>query len=222
MEFQIFDLGVLDYWKSRRFQKEVFSSVEAGVISSALIILRHYPVITMGRLADKKNVLIPLGQLEKEGIQLYQSERGGDVTYHGPGQLTVYPICNLEYFKKDLHWYLRALEEAVIRCVAGFGIRGRRKDGLPGVWVGERKLCSVGIAVSRWITFHGLSVNIKEDDLSHFSLIRPCGLDIEMTSMESELRSGIEIESVKESLIHWLRESLSAGRETAPCVLSRR
>ncbi|MBU3958478.1 MAG: lipoyl(octanoyl) transferase LipB [Candidatus Omnitrophica bacterium] len=205
MEFKVFDLGLVQYQKALQLQKELLSSVKTGLLKSALILCRHYPVITLGRIADKKNILVAESELKARGIQLYDSERGGDVTYHGPGQLTVYPVFNLQYFQKDIHLFLRQLEEVAIGLLSDFGIKADRLSGLTGVWVGKQKIASIGIAIKNWITFHGSSINIKKNDLDNFSLIRPCGMDIEMTSLETVLGRDIEIDHLKESLVHKLR-----------------
>jgi len=200
MDLKIFDLGLVDFSESWQFQKEVFSRVKDNTFDSALVFCQHNPVITLGRNSSKDNILAKEEELENKGIKLFEVERGGDVTYHGPGQLTVYPIFNLNLLKKDLNWFLRSLEEVVLGLLADFGIEAERRPGLTGVWVQGKKLASIGIAVKNWITYHGLTVNIKEDDLANFSLIRPCGMDIMMTSLESVLGRSIESSQIKETL----------------------
>ena len=140
-------------------------------------------------------------ELKAKGVEIFQIERGGDVTYHGPGQLTAYPIFNLNYLKKDIHLFLRQLEKVVIDLLSDFGVMGLRQPGLTGVWVNKNKIVSIGIAIKNWITFHGLSINVKKDDLNGFRMIKPCGLDIEMTSLEIETGRDIGIETIKENLI---------------------
>lgn len=193
---EIFDLGLIDYWPALLVQQEAFKAVKAGYLKSALIICRHYPAITLGRQAAKSNILIPEAELTDKGISVYQVERGGDVTYHGPGQLVIYPVLNLADYKKDIHWFLRQCEEAAINLLANFGVQGERIVGKTGVWVDGEKICSIGIAIRNWITFHGLSINIKQDDLANFSLIRACGMDIKMTSLETILGRNIEITDI--------------------------
>lgn len=207
MEFKVFDLGLVEYKKAWDFQKEIFSAVKNNRLTRALILCQHYPVITIGRTADRKNILFSEQELSAKGIRTYEIERGGDVTYHGPGQLVVYPIFNLSYFKRDIHLFLRKLEEIAIQILSVFGISGARKTGLSGVWVGESKIASIGIAIKNWITYHGLALNIKSDDLINFSLIRPCGRDIIMTSLESLLKRKIGIERIKEMMVgRWLND----------------
>jgi lipoate-protein ligase B len=208
MDFKIFDLGFVDFKKAWQFQKEIFTEVKNGYLTSALLVCRHYPVITLGRLGKKENILVSEYELKKREIQIYQIERGGDVTYHGPGQITVYPIFNLNYLKKDIHLFLRRLEDIVIRLLSDIGIMALRFPGLTGVWVGPspQKIASVGIAIKNWITFHGLSINIKNNDLDNFSLIRPCGMDIKMTSLETVLDKDIELDTVKNNLIEKIKD----------------
>jgi lipoate-protein ligase B len=200
MEFKSFDLGLVDFERAWDFQKEVFQKVKNNELPAGLIICRHYPVITMARNAVRKNVLATNEELQAKKISLFQIERGGDVTYHGPGQLVIYPIVNLSRLKKDIHLFLRNLEEVAIQALRNFSIKAQRKKGFTGVWVGDAKIASIGIAIKNWITFHGLSLNIERQDLKNFSLIRPCGLDIMMTSMETVLDKRLPIDEVKPSI----------------------
>jgi len=201
MEFKLFDLGLIEFEQAWRFQKAVFAQVKEGSLASALILCQHYPVITLGRLSDKRNILASQDELKAKGVGIFQIERGGDVTYHGPGQLIAYPVFNLQLFKKDIHLFLRRLEEVAIDLLSDFGVTGLREPGLTGVWVHKSKIASIGIAIKNWINFHGLSINIKKDDLSGFRMVKPCGMDIEMTSLEVETGRDIGIETIKENLI---------------------
>jgi len=201
MGLKIIDLGLVDFNEAWAKQRELFKDVLAGSPDNALLICRHLPVITLGRSAKKINILVSLEKLRSKGIAVYEVSRGGDVTYHGPGQLTVYPILNLNLFRKDIHWFLRLLEGWIISYLTEFGITGERINGLTGVWVGKSKLASIGISVKNWITLHGFSINIKNDDLKNFSLIKPCGMDIMMTSVESESAKTISMELAKARLI---------------------
>lgn len=198
---RIFDLGLIDFRQGFYFQEKVFEEVKNGSYNAALILCQHYPVITTGRLAEKNNILANEIYLKEKGIDVIQACRGGSVTYHGEGQLVAYPIINLNYFKKDIHWFLRNLEEVIISTLFEFGISGKRRQFLTGVWVENRKIASIGIAIKKWVTFHGLSINVKKNDLGNFSLIRPCGMDVEMTSMESVLGSEINITDVRQALL---------------------
>jgi len=207
MEFRIFNFGLVDFKKAWQFQKEIFKEIKNDYFNAALILCRHYPVITVGRQGSQENIKVSVPELKNRGIQLYEVERGGDVTYHGPGQLIAYPVFNLNYFKKDIHLFLRQLEELIIDLLSDFGINGLRYKGLTGVWIDKQKIASIGIAIRNWITFHGLSINVKKDDLDNFSLIKPCGMDIEMTSLESVLNRGVEMDNIKNNLIQKFRES---------------
>ena len=206
MEFKVFDLGLADFAKAQAWQKKIFEEVRTGLLPSALILCQHYPVITLGRSAAKENLKVPEAELRNKGIQIYAIERGGDVTYHGPGQIVAYPIFNLGYLKKDIHLFLRQLEEVAIDFLSDFGIHGKRYSGLTGAWVDKQKIASIGIAIRHWITFHGLSINIKKDDLDNFCLIRPCGMDIEMTSLETVLGKNMAIDNLKQNLIRKFKE----------------
>jgi lipoate-protein ligase B len=211
MRLETFDLGLSEYQKAWDLQKEVFLRLKNGSLNKGLILCQHQPVITLGRNADRKNILVSEEELKSRGIQIFEIERGGDVTYHGPGQLTIYPLFNLEYFKKDIHLYLRNLEGIVIDLLSDFGIKAQRKPDFTGVWVEGKKIASIGIAIRNWITFHGLSINIKENDLQNFRLIRPCGMDIEMTSLETVLGRPVDIDEIKKSLVARFRETMPSS-----------
>jgi lipoate-protein ligase B len=211
MDCQIFDLGLADYKRSWQFQKDIFLEVKSGLYPFAIILCQHRPVITLGRLAKRKNILASDEELQAKGIKVWEVERGGEVTYHGPGQLTVYPIFNLRYLQKDIHWFLRQLEKAVILSLADFGVSAGQCVGRTGVWWRDKKIASIGIAVKNWISFHGLSLNVKSGDLANFRLIRPCGLDIQMVSLEYAAGRAIEISEIKVSLLDKLKQILRAG-----------
>ena len=219
MQFEIFDLDLINFRSAWDFQREIFLRVKNGEISSALILCRHYPVITLGRSAHKDNILITDRELKNKGIEIYNIERGGDVTYHGPGQLTVYPIFDLHYFKRDIHRFLRHLEDIVINLLSDFGVKAIQYPGLTGVWVGSQKIASLGIAIKNWISFHGLSINIKADDLENFRMLKPCGMDIQMTSLESILCRDIKMENIKDNLIQKFRNrfTVDSVQFTAQC-----
>ncbi|MBM3244443.1 MAG: lipoyl(octanoyl) transferase LipB [Candidatus Omnitrophica bacterium] len=208
MELKLYDLGLVDYLPAYEFQKKILSDIKNGFLCSALVVCRHNPVITLGRTADRNNILSLRGAEGDEAISIpiVETERGGDVTYHGPGQLIVYPIFNLALLKKDIHWFLRFLEGVIIDFLLDFGISSERVPGKTGVWIKGKKIASIGISIRNWITFHGLSLNVLENDLANFGTIRPCGMDIEMASMEGVLGHRIEIEEVKQCLISKFQE----------------
>lgn len=205
MQFEIFDLGLVDFKKAWECQKEIFNAVKNGLFESGLIFCRHYPAFTLGRSANKKNILISEEELKIRGISVYEIERGGDVTYHGPGQIIAYPIFNLNYLKKDIYLFLRNLEQIIIDLLSDLGIKANRRSGLTGVWINKQKIASIGIAIKNWITFHGLSINVRKNDLDNFRLIRPCGMDIEITCLETILAKEIEMGVLKENLINKFR-----------------
>lgn len=205
----IFDLGLVDFKEAWDFQKKAFNDVKNGKIKLAFILCQHNPVITLGRQASIKNILIPETELKNKGIEVYAVERGGDATYHGPGQLMFYPVLNLNYFKRDIHIFLRNLESIAMQTFSEFSVATQRIKGRTGVWFKDKKIASIGIAIKNWITYHGLAMNIKEDDLSNFSLIRPCGMDIMMTSLETCSGEKISVLDIKKILTRRLQNAES-------------
>lgn len=199
--FSVLDLGLIDYQECLLLQRDLSGRIFEGEGQSSLILCRHNPVITLGRSAKRENILSP-EKLVSLGVGVIDTNRGGDVTLHFPGQLVIYPVFDLRVFGRDIGCFLRKLEQAVILLLEDYGIAARREAGLAGVWVGERKIASIGIAVSRWITTHGLSLNVS-GGLDLFSLIRPCGRDIMMTSVEKESRvkAGVSMDEVKDKAI---------------------
>lgn len=202
MRFETIDLGLVSFKEAEEIQRQAFKALLCAKkdVRPKLIFCRHYPVITFGRRSSKVNILACDEELGERGIPIHRAERGGDVTYHGPGQLIAYPVFDLKIWKKDIHLFLRKLEEAVINLMLQFGIPATRVLDLTGVWVEGKKISSIGIAIRHWITFHGLSINVKKDDLPNFRLVRPCGLDVEMTAMEKELDTELEIDDIKDCL----------------------
>jgi len=179
--------GLTDYTEAWELQRQLATQRAAGDLADdVLLLLEHPRVITLGRSSSESNVLVSPDLLRKRGVEVHEVERGGDVTYHGPGQLVGYPIIDLALHKQDLHWYLRQLEEVLIRGLTAFGIVGRRVEGYTGVWVEDRKIASIGVHVTRWVTYHGFALNANTD-LADFDLIVPCGIDaVQMTSIEKE------------------------------------
>ncbi|TAM43749.1 lipoyl(octanoyl) transferase, partial [bacterium] len=169
MNLKVIDLGLVDYLEAWNIQKDTLAKVIEGKLDSALIICRHYPVITLGRSASRDSLRFSKEVIHGRGVKLYNVERGGDATYHGPGQLTVYPLLNLGYFKRDIDWFLRELESLVISSLADLNLRVYRVDAFTGAWMGNKKIASIGIAIKHWVTYHGLSINIKRDDLANFA-----------------------------------------------------
>jgi lipoate-protein ligase B len=204
---QLLDLGTREFGEVWALQRELVGQRQRDEIPDTLVLVEHPHVITLGRGTHRENVLAP------GDTPLFEIERGGDVTYHGPGQLVGYPIFLLRQEERDLHVYLRNLEEALIRAVGRFGIPGERKEGWTGVWTGggARKLASIGVAVKRWVTLHGFALNVSTD-LGRFAAINPCGLEATtMGSMESVLGRPVSLEEVK-----------AATREELAAVFARR
>lgn len=187
----------ISYGDALRLQLDLHARCAAGEIPGALVLLEHQPVITMGVRAAEANVLVDEAALNAMGIELARTDRGGDVTYHGPGQLVGYPIVRLRELAGDLHAYLRMLEETVIVALSSFGLRGER-SGPAGVWVEGRKVCSIGVAVRKWVSYHGFALNVNPD-MSHFALINPCGLASEqITSIARLTGRAPEMSAVRE------------------------
>jgi lipoyl(octanoyl) transferase len=182
------DLGVRAYAEVLELQRTLARQRLAGeIIDDQLLLVEHEPVVTLGRGTRPESLPLTAAELSRRGIQQYEVERGGDVTFHGPGQLVGYPILNLREHREDLHWYLRTLEEALIRALDALGVRAERTPGLTGVWTRNRKIASIGIHVKQWVTYHGFALNVNTD-LSYFDLIVPCGIrDVTMTSVAMEL-----------------------------------
>jgi lipoate-protein ligase B len=197
----VLNLGLVDYKKAYKLQKHLASARKARKIDDLLLLLEHPPVITLGRGAKRENILASPETLSQEKIEVVEVDRGGDVTYHGPGQLVGYPIINLGNYDKDVHQNLRNLEEVLIRLLKEYNLEPFRKEGYTGVWIGDKKVASLGIKVSKWISYHGFSLNINPS-LRHFSLIRPCGLPPEkITSLKRLVKQEIDISQVSRKLI---------------------
>mgnify|MGYP005848816317 CR=1 FL=1 len=190
-------LGSIDYTSAWELQRRLVQQRREGTIPDTLLLLEHIPpVITLGRATQREHLLVTREQLQGLGIQLVETDRGGDITYHGPGQLVGYPILDLREHGRDVHRYLRRLEEAIIQALRHFGIEAHRKEGLTGVWVGEGKVAAIGIKVSHWMTMHGFALNICPN-LSHFDLIVPCGIhDKGVTSLQNLLGQEVTLQEV--------------------------
>jgi len=196
-------LGSMDYQAALELQLDYLEKRINGEINDTLIFLEHTPTITIGRNGNKDNLLISERILEQKKIKYYEVNRGGDITYHGPGQLVCYPIIDLKGHTKDVHKYLRTLEQIIIDVLLEFEIEARRIEGLTGVFVKNSKIASIGVGIKRWVTFHGLSLNINTD-LSYFDFIVPCGLNNNpVTSIKSwnKLQDEIDLSIVEDRLI---------------------
>ncbi len=195
-------LGRVTYAEGLTLQDELVAARRAGEIPDTLLLLEHPHVITLGSASDDSHVLLDEGERRLMGIELYETGRGGDVTYHGPGQLVGYPILDLKPDRKDLHRYIRDLEEVLIRVLATFGLHAHRKAGLTGVWAGEEKVAAIGVRVSSgWITSHGFALNVHTD-LSFFGAIVPCGIrDHGVTSMARLLGREVGLGEVEDAVV---------------------
>ena len=196
-QIDIHDLGKLLYKKTWNYQKELLKKRSNNEINDTLILVEHEPVFTLGKNADENHIL----QNCPDNIKTYHIERGGDVTYHGPGQLVGYPILDLRNYKKSISWYMRSLEQVIIDTLFDYNITANRKKGLTGVWCNNEKIAALGVRVSRWITMHGFSLNI-DPNLNHYKSIIPCGIfEHGVTSMSGVLNKTVDYEHVKKTII---------------------
>jgi len=213
-EVELEDLGLIDYKQCWDYQTKLFDATVQLKIQNRkfpdnsvstknhLIFCEHPHVYTLGKSGDLKNLLIDGQKRKEKNISFYKINRGGDITYHGPGQLVVYPILDLDYFFSDIHKYLRLLEETVILTLQDYGVFGQRLEGFTGVWVDDkkenpRKICAIGVKCSRWVTMHGIGFNINSN-LDYFKHIVPCGIeDKSVTSLQKETNQEIDMEELK-------------------------
>ena len=204
-------LGLVDYASALELQKERVAQRKAGAIPDTLILLEHPHVYTLGRNARQENILVSAEWLASRGAQVFHTDRGGDVTYHGPGQLVGYPILDLTRHRRDISWYMRSLEEVFIRTARDYGIEAGRSPGAAGVWVGNDKLAAMGVHLSRWVTSHGFALNVNTD-LRYFEWIVPCGLQGKgVTSLAKLLGHTVEMEEVTERVVEHFGEVFEAG-----------
>lgn len=187
-ELWVVDLGLRPYAEALELQRVVARArINGDVDQDVLLLVEHPPVITLGRSSKDAHLLANREQLRTRGVEVFEVERGGDVTFHGPGQLVGYPIIDLKRHKQDLHWYLRQVEELLIRALAEFGVQGERVAKYTGVWTKNRKIASIGVHARDWVTWHGFALNVGTQ-LSYFDLIVPCGIpEVTMTSLQREL-----------------------------------
>ena len=213
-------LGRVRYAEGLELQARLVKQRQAGTIPDTLLLLEHDPVFTLGRNARKENVLLADDALRERGFDVFESGRGGDVTYHGPGQVVGYPIMDLSPDRRDVHRYVRDLEEVMIRCCADDGIEAGRVEGLTGAWVGADKVGAIGVRISRWVTSHGFALNVSTD-LSAFDLIVPCGIKGRgVTSLERLLGRTIPLDEVMSKLAdHFaavFERTIETGTTAAP------
>jgi lipoyl(octanoyl) transferase len=200
-ELDYYDLGVIPYAEAWAFQQNIFNRRKEGKIRDSFIMLEHPHTYTLGKVAKREHLLLSNEELADKHISVFDIDRGGDITYHGPGQIVGYPIINLADWQKDSHKYLRTLEEIIIDTLKDYDVDSGRIEGLTGVWVGNRKIAAIGIKISSWITMHGFALNINTE-LDLFTGIIPCGItDKEVTSLQKETGRTIELLEVKENLL---------------------
>lgn len=202
--FKVYKLGKVSYRKALEIQLKLLEMRTNGEIGDTLLLLEHPPTFTIGRRGNMGNLLAAKNYLSKAGIHFEVISRGGDITYHGPGQLVGYPIMDLNGMGRDIHKYLRNLEETIILSLADFGIRGRRIKGITGVWTKWHKIASIGVGVRRWVTYHGFALNVNTD-LSYFDMIVPCGIEnVKMTSIQRWLgkKEYIDMPEAEDSIIN--------------------
>lgn len=216
------DLGLTGYGEAWALQKRVVAARKEGRIPDVLLLCEHAPVITLGRNASRKHLLASEHVLRQKNVELHESDRGGDVTYHGPGQIVGYPILNLSTIRRDVGWYVRSLEEVMIRATAEYGLVAGREEGKTGVWVKPaaeqeaEKLAAIGVHISRWVTSHGFAYNV-ETDLRYFDLIVPCGIaGRRATSLEKLLGRAVVAEEVAPRLVRQFGEVF--GLEMKPAT----
>ena len=187
-------LGRMAYGEALEVQNGVHQLRVAGRVPDVVITVEHDPVITIGRTGSSDNVLAPSEMLNREGIQIVRVDRGGDATYHGPGQLVAYPIVDLREYGRDIKAYVERLEQSAIRTLACFKVAAEQRAGFPGIWIGDRKIGSIGIAVRRWVSRHGVALNLAARS-DHFRMINPCGLGVEVTSLADHVEDPPSMEA---------------------------
>ena len=199
-ELEVRRLGRVPYARGLELQEQLVAERQAGRIPDQLLLLEHDPVFTLGRNARSENVLFPAEALRERGFEVFETGRGGDVTYHGPGQAVGYPILDLAHDRRDVHRYVRDLEQVMIRTCADYGLEASRVQGLTGTWLGDEKIGAIGVRIARWVTSHGFAFNVGTD-LSAFDLIVPCGIRGRgVTSLERQLGRPLPLEEVMDRI----------------------
>jgi len=206
----ITDLGLISWPDAYALQERLVAARKAGAIDDVFLLCEHPHVITLGRNASRANLLASENVLRQKGVELQSTNRGGDITYHGPGQIVGYPILDLNHIKRDVGWYVRTLEEVMIRAAGDFAVAAFRIPGKTGIWVQtgstEKKLAAIGVHISHWVTSHGFAFNVSTD-LRYFDLIVPCGIpDRKATSLEKLLHRGVSLDETKPRLTHHFAE----------------
>lgn len=207
-ELKVIDFKKLVEYKEGLKLQKLYEEKSLNSKTDFLLLLEHYPVITIGKSGNNLNILFNEDALKNKGVSVYHTDRGGDVTYHGPGQLVGYPILNLRYYKKDVKWYVKSLEEVLIKVLNEYGIKAEIIPKLIGVWVKNKKISSIGVRIRKWITTHGFALNVN-NDLTPFSYIIPCGIkDVDITSMKEVLNKEIDMKTLKKNIIKEFKSTL--------------
>jgi len=213
--WQLLDLGLMPYGTALDRQLALLDARIQDRIPDTLVLVEHPPVVTLGRAKTTANLRVTRDELRARGIEFFEISRGGDATYHGPGQLVGYPIFDLRHHGRDVLHYCRRVEAVLIGTLAGFGLAGRAVPGKAGVWVGERKIASLGISLRRWVTFHGFALNVGVD-LAGFEVIRPCGEEPEiMTSMAALLGHQLVMDAVRDRVAAEFARTFGFGESRA-------
>jgi len=206
-----YDLGIADYYKSLQLQNNLVSARIAGEVSDIILLLQHSPVLTIGVSGKEEDIIVSRDLLDNEGVSIFHTDRGGGITYHGPGQLTGYLIFDLKTRGKNIHQFVHNLEEVIIRTLDAFSIPAYVDPQYPGVWVGQDKICALGIRVTRWVTKHGFALNVNTD-LRYFNFIIPCGItDRQVTSMSQLLGHDVALEDVTSRILEQCAEVFNIG-----------
>ncbi len=211
-KLEVRELGRMPYGQAWDLQKSLAEQRKQGLISDQLLLVEHPHVLTLGRNGHMENVLVSPERLAQLGIEYHEINRGGDITYHGPGQVVGYPIVDLREWKRDVVAYVRSIEEVIIRTLRHFGVEGRRDPGATGVWVDDAKVCAIGVHISRWVTTHGFALNWTTD-LNYFGYIVPCGLARPVTSLE---KLGIRVD--RDTLHSTIVEEFASVFEFEPAL----
>ena len=210
----LLELGLEPYQRAWDLQHRIAEARQRDSIPDVLILLEHEPVITLGRRADEGNVLVTPQVLSEAGIEMYRVERGGDVTYHGPGQLVGYPIMRIADYGLGVGDYMHLLEEVMVRTLSDFGLVGTRRENIIGVWVGNNKVAAFGARLQHGVTYHGFALNVAPN-MQHFDLIVPCGItDGGVTSIERELGRSVSMTRTRERVRHWFSELFQVSLES--------
>lgn len=217
---RIVDCGLADYREALAFQQQLQEQRRAGLVGDTVLLVEHPAVITLGARKSANKLLVDGEELARRGVDLVEIRRGGGTTAHNPGQVVFYPILHLQELRLDINAYVRTLEQIGIDLLAGLGVESGRRKGFPGLWVAARKIASIGVRVSRFVTCHGMAINVQ-NDLSIFEFMVPCGLDgVVMTSARNETGRPYDMERVKEQLIALLHRYLDRASRPGPPALA--